>query len=142
MVAVNRPIPGPSGERPPTTAISPRGQELDLVAVAKLTCSAYDAEFADERARYGPAGMQWCLHDNQHLLNWAVMSLTYGISFEHELAWLAGILERRAFPLERLARDLELLSSALTSTYPDEQEVAERIKEGAAFIASRPTFIS
>jgi hypothetical protein len=86
--------------------------------------------------------MQWCLHDNQHLLNWAVMSLTHGISFENELAWLAGILEHRQFPLERLVHNLELLSSALSTTYPDEQEVAERIKEGEAFIASRPTFIS
>ncbi len=112
------------------------------MAVAELTCSAYDAEFPDERARYGPAGMQWCLHDNRHLLNWAVMSLTYGISFEHELAWLAGILEQRAFPLARLVRDLELLTTAFVSTYPDEQEVAERIKQAAAFIASRSTFIS
>lgn len=139
---MNKTIRGPSGEKPPTSAISPRGRELDLVAVAKLTCSAYDAEFSDERARYGPAGMQWCLHDDQHLLNWAVMSLTYGTSFEEELAWLAGVLEHRAFPLERLVRDLELLSSALSTTYPDEQEVAERIKQGAGFIASHPTFIS
>ncbi|MGO9956027.1 MAG: hypothetical protein ACLP50_08600 [Solirubrobacteraceae bacterium] len=139
---MNRPIPGPSGEKPPSSAISPRGEELDLVAVAKLTCSAYDAEFSDERARYGPAGLQWCRHDNQHLLNWAVISLTYGISFENELAWLARILEHRQFPLQRLARDLELLSGALTTAYPDEQEVAERIKEGAAFIARHSTFIS
>jgi hypothetical protein len=89
---VNTPISGPSGEKPPTTATSPNGQQLDLVAVATATCSAYDAEFPDERGHYGPAGMQWCLHDNQHLLNWAVLSFTYGISFEKELAWLAGIL--------------------------------------------------
>ena len=136
------PISGPGGEKPPTTATSPHGQQLDLVAVATLTCSAYDAEFPDERGRYGPAGMQWCLHDNQHLLNWAVLSLTYGISFEKELAWLAGILEHRNFPLERLERDLELLSTALTTSYPEEKEVADRIKQGAAFIASRRTFIS
>ncbi len=139
---MNRSIPGPSGERPPTSATSPHGLELDLVAVAEITCSAYDAEFSDERARYGPAGMQWCLHDNQHLLNWAVLSLTYGISFEKELAWLAGVLEHRKFPLNRLVRDLELLSTSVTTSYPDETEVADRIKEGAAFIASRSTFIS
>ena len=111
------------------------------MAVATLACSAYDAEFPDERERYGPAGMQWCRHDNQHLLNWAVLSLTAGIDFEKELAWLASILEHRNFPLDRLARNLDLLSDAVQASYPDEHDVIDRIRDGAAFISSRSTFI-
>ena len=31
----------------------------------------YRAEFPDEEERYGDAGNAWCVHDNQHILNWA-----------------------------------------------------------------------
>jgi len=85
--------------------------------------------------------MQWCRHDNQHVLNWAVLSLTDGVDFEQELAWLARILEHRDFPLDRLARSLQLLSATVKTSYPDEGEVAGQITAGAAFISSRPTFI-
>jgi len=37
---------------------------VDLVARAEEACVAYDAEFPDERQRYGPAEMEWCRHDN------------------------------------------------------------------------------
>jgi hypothetical protein len=57
--------------------------------------------------------MQWCVHDNQHVLNWAVLSRADAIDFDQELAWLARILEHRDFPLDRLARSLELLSQAV-----------------------------
>jgi hypothetical protein len=59
--------------------------------------------FPDERERYGPAGAEWCRHDSQHLLNWAVLSLTQDLDYERELSWLARVLEARNFPLPRLA---------------------------------------
>jgi len=126
---------------PPETVIAPHGEELDLVAIARETCASYDSEFPDERERYGPAGADWCRHDCQHLLNWAVLSLTEALDFEAQLAWLARVLEARDFPLSRLARGLELLAQAVRDAVPGEPEVATRLDAGAAFVASRPTFL-
>ncbi|HTP22902.1 MAG TPA: hypothetical protein VMJ65_25065 [Solirubrobacteraceae bacterium] len=131
----------PSGMPPPEAVISPHGQELDLVALARDTCVTYDAEFPDERERYGPAGAEWCRHDCQHLLNWAVLSLTEALDFEAQLAWLARVLEARDFPIPRLARCLEMLAHAVRDAVPDEPEVAARLDIGAEFVASRPSFL-
>ena len=120
--------------------MSPHGEELDLVAIAQDTCASYDSEFPDERERYGPAGADWCRHDCQHLLNWAVLSLTAALDFEAQLAWLARVLEARDFPLPRLARCLELLGQAVRGGLPGEPEVAARLDAGAAFVGSRASF--
>ena len=127
---------------PPEHVTGPRGRRIDLVAIARRTCVAYDNEFPDERERYGPAGAEWCRHDTQHLLNWAVLSLTQDVDFERELAWLARILEARDFPLPRLARCLELLAQTTRESVPDVPQVAERVQHGAGFIASHESFLS
>ena len=127
---------------PPLRAVSPLGEELDLEALAQETCRAYDAEFPDERERYGAAGMQWCVHDNQHVLNWAALSLTGHLPFLEEIAWLARVLEARDFPLDRLARSLELCAETMERRLPQEQAFADRLREGATFVRSRPSFRS
>jgi hypothetical protein len=131
----------PSGMPPPETATGPHGEELDLVAIARDTCSGYAAAFPDERERYGPAGADWCRHDCQHLLNWAVLSLTEALDFEAQLAWLARVLEARDFPIARLARCLELLAQVVRDTVPDETEVAAQLDAGAAFVSSHASFL-
>lgn len=88
--------------------IGTRGPSLDLIALATEICRRYREEFPDERGRYGDAGLQWCVHDNQHLLNWAVEATNGHLDVNFEVSWLASVLEARGFPIERLARDLEL----------------------------------
>jgi hypothetical protein len=127
---------------PPERVTGPGGRRLDLVEIARQTCIAYDHEFPDERQRYGSAGAQWCRHDSQHLLNWAVLSLTEGLDYERELSWLARVLEARDFPLSRLARCLELLAQTTRESAPDEAQVAERLQHGAVFIGSRESFLA
>ena len=122
---------------PPETVTGPHGEKLDLVALARDTCVSYDAEFPDERERYGPAGADWCRHDCQHLVNWAVLSLTEALDFNAQLAWLARVLEARDFPIARLTRCLEMLAQAVRDTVPDEPDVAARLGAGAEFVASR-----
>ena len=122
---------------PPVVATSPLGDELELRALAKETCSAYDAEFPDERERYGPAGIQWCVHDVQHILNWAALSLTGSLAFLEQIAWLARILEGRDFPLDRLARGLELCAQTLDQHHPRERALVARLLEGATFVRSQ-----
>jgi hypothetical protein len=138
---MSRRVAQPSGMPPPEHVRSPHGVEIDLAALARETCASYDSEFPDERERYGPAGAAWCRHDCQHLLNWAVLSLTVELDYAAQLAWLARVLEARDFPLARLARCLELLALAVRAWLPHEPEVAARIEAGAAFVASRPSFM-
>lgn len=133
--------PAPPGGQPAPTTVNLAGQRLDLVSLARETCERYQLEFPDERGRYGPAGMQWCQHDNQHVLNWAALSLRELVDFEQQLAWLARVLESRAFPLERLVRSLELLSETVRRTQPPQVELADRIDAGASFVASRQSFL-
>jgi diguanylate cyclase (GGDEF)-like protein len=135
---VKRSVAPPKGMAPPATAKTPGGACIDLAAIAAEVCTAYAAEFSDERERYGPAGQQWCRHDNQHLLNWAVLSLSGQADFERELTWLASVLEGRGFPLPRLARDIELLAATVARRLPDEPELRERVLGGAAFVRSLP----
>lgn len=71
------------------------------------------AEFPDEQDRYGDAGLAWCVHDNQHILNWAVNERNGYGGFERQLTWLGGGLEARDFPLDRLARNLEIGAEVL-----------------------------
>jgi hypothetical protein len=80
--------------------------------------------------------MAWCVHDNQHLLNWAVAeSNGYG-GFERQLAWLAAVLEARDFPLERLARNLDIPATVLDKlgTHLGPSEI---LADGARFVRSR-----
>ena len=127
----------PSGAPAPVTAVLRDGEALDLRALAHEICRRYRDEFPDEQARYGDAGMAWCLHDNQHLLNWAVTeSNGYG-GFERQLTWLANVLEARDFPLERLARDLDIAAAVLDELGTGRRGPAEVLAGGARFVRSR-----
>ena len=131
----------PSGYPPPIAAELRDGATLDLRALAEEICSRYRSEFPDEHERYGDAGVAWCLHDNQHILTWAVTEANGYGGLERQLAWLAGVLEAREFPLERLARDLEIAAEVLEARPPPERVVAEPLTEGARFVRSRPSFL-
>jgi len=120
----------PSGTQAPRVASGPDG-EIDLVALAHEVCRRYDGEFPDERERYGPAGMAWCEHDNQHLLNWAVADVHAGVvDLDAQVAWLARVLAARDFPLERLARNLELCADVATDALGD-AALAERLRDAS-----------
>jgi len=122
----------PSGSPPPVTAELRDGTHLDLRALAEEVCRRYRAEFPDEERRYGDAGRAWCVHDNQHILNWAVTEANGFGGLERQLVWLAGVLEARDFPLERLARDLEIAAAVLP-------ELADTLASGASFVRARTT---
>ena len=116
----------PGGMTPPARAAL-AGREIDLVAHAREICSRYRAEYPDEQERYGDAGMAWCLHDNQHILNWAVGARNGLVDMERELAWLARVLAARDFPLDRLARDLEIAAEVAPA-------LADELEAGARFV--------
>jgi hypothetical protein len=125
----------PSGAAPPEAAQLDGGELLDLRALAEEICSRYRAEFPDERERYGDAGIAWCIHDNQHILNWAVTEANGLGGFERQVGWLAGVLGARDFPLDRLARDLEIAAAVLEES--GARRPAEVVADGARLVNSR-----
>ena len=132
----------PSGYPPPSTGRLREGEVLDLRALAEDICARYRAEFPDERERYGDAGLAWCVHDNQHILNWAVNERNGYGGFERQLTWLGGVLEARDFPLDRLARNLEIGAGVLENDGAAAgTELAAILSAGARLVRSRSTFL-
>ena len=135
-----RPAP-PSGQPPPRQVALADGTEVDLEAVATEVCARYAAEYPDERERYGDAGRDWCVHDNQHLVNWAVLDTREYVSLEDQVSWLAKVLEAREFPLDRLARDLDIAADVVGERVPGGGPVAAALARAGAMVRSRPTFL-
>jgi hypothetical protein len=131
----------PSGYPPPVSAELHGGETLDLRALAQEICARYRAEFPDEQQRYGDAGTAWCVHDNQHILNWAVTELNGYGGFDRQLAWLGGVLEARDFPLDRLARNLDIAAAVSADKLERADQLAEILLRGARFVRSRSTFL-
>jgi hypothetical protein len=103
------------GGAAPPAAVHVHGTAIPLAPIADLICSRYRVEFPDERARYGDAGMAWCRHDNQWLLSWAVNDVLGATDLGEQVQWLARLLHARDFPLDRLARDLEIAAEVVVS---------------------------
>jgi hypothetical protein len=135
-----RPAP-PSGQPPPIRAEMADGTAVDLAALAAEVCARYRGEYPDEEERYGEAGHLWCLHDNQHLLNWAVLDTLGYVVMDEQVAWLAKVLEAREFPLDRLARDLDIAAEVLGERVPGSDAVGAALTRAAAMVRSRPTFL-
>jgi hypothetical protein len=127
----------PSGAAPPTRAVLVGADApIELVPLAEEICRRYRDEFPDEEGRYGDAGMAWCVHDNQHILGWAVGARNGYVNLRKELAWLARVLEARDFPIERLARNLEI-AAAVAAELP----IADDLAAAAAFIREKKSFL-
>jgi len=130
----------PRGYPPPVNA-ELDGSRIDLRILAQEICARYRAEFPDEQQRYGDAGIAWCVHDNQHILNWAVTELNGYGGFERQLAWLAGVLEARDFPLDRLARNLDIAAAVSEDALERGEQLSELLLAGARFVRSQASFL-
>lgn len=122
---------------PPVEVELPSGEVLDLVALATRVSDRYEEEFPDELARYGAAGRLWCLHDNQHLLNWAAWQLGGHVVLREQVDWLAGVLAARDYPLDRLARDLEICADVVTAEVAGGTELAALLADAAISVRER-----
>lgn len=133
----------PSGQPPPTSASLGAGEPIDLVTLAGEICRRYRQEFADEAETYGDAGYAWCVHDNQHLLNWAAGAVRGIIEMNPEVAWLAKVLEARQFPIDRLARNLDIAADVSRTHVHGRQgeQLAAVLARAATFVRSRHTFL-
>jgi hypothetical protein len=103
---------------PTASSTSRSGNLTARPVIAREIARRHRLEFPDEADRYGERGLEWCVYDNQWLLSWAIMATAGWDDFHARLAWLAwlaGILESRGYPLARLARDLEIAADVTTA---------------------------
>ena len=134
---MSRPVAPPSGWPAPTTA-SLAGREIALEPLAQATADRYFEEFPEDLTRYGDAARQWEIHDTQHCLNWAVLDVEQSASLEREIAWLANILRSRDFPLEHLARNLELAADVVDGQLgAPGAAVVERLRSSAVGVRAQ-----
>jgi hypothetical protein len=61
----------------------------------------------------------------------------------YEVGWLASVLEARDFPLERLARNLDIAADVVLEAVHGAfgKALADVLAEAASFVRSRGTFL-
>jgi hypothetical protein len=88
---------------PPVKATLPDGVVVDLGPLAREITDRHLRRHPEDTERYGDLAREWGVHDNQHLVNWAVLDVGGALSFEEQAAWLANVLGSRGYPLANLA---------------------------------------
>ena len=105
--------PAPPGGWPPPPEASLDGVPVDLDGLARAVSDRYFVAYPEDLERYGELAREWEIHDTQHLLNWAIGDVEGFVDLEHQVAWLAGVLEAREFPVEHLAGNLDLAADVV-----------------------------
>jgi hypothetical protein len=135
---MSRPPAAPSGGAPPVSVALPDGSHLTLAPLAEEIARRHRREFPDEADRYGDRGLEWCVYDNTWLLSWAILDAAGWGDFDAQLMWLAGILESRGYPVDRLARDLEIAADVTTDALVGEPgPVRQVLLAGAEAVRER-----
>jgi hypothetical protein len=131
---VSRPVAPPSGSPPPASATL-AGRRIDLTALAEAVAARYFEEFPGDLERYGDAARAWEIHDTAHCLQWAVLDVERLASLQRQVDWLTNVLQARGFPLDQLARNLDLAAAVVEERLgEDGAAVAERLRSAAAAV--------
>ena len=131
---MNRTIP-PSGVNPPQTFELEDGTEVDLGPLASQLCELYYEIYPDDLQRYGAAGRAWAEHDSRYLLAWGLEDARAGtVDCVEQIQWLGRVLANRSFPIERLARHVELTAAVTRNSGLGEvgDRAATRMSEAAS----------
>jgi hypothetical protein len=103
----------PSGASAPATALAGDGSVIDLEPLAREICTRFWLRFGDQLDPAHADG-EWCRHDNQYLLAWAIQEARDGtVSLVDQTAWLVRVLDARSFPIALLAEDLEIAADVV-----------------------------
>src|SRR4051795_12216666 len=131
---MSRRVAPPSGS-PAPSSVELAGQEIALAPLAQSVAERYFHEFPEDLERYGDAARAWETHDTSHCLQWAILDAEGLADLGCEIDWLAGILEARGFPLEHLARNLELAADVVDQRLgATGKAVALRLRAAAAAV--------
>jgi hypothetical protein len=115
-----------------------RGARVELTSLAEAVADRYFKAFPEDLERYGEAARAWETHDTLHCLQWAVLDVEGLADLGREIAWLAGVLDARGFPLEHLAHNLELAADVFQERLDATGgEVAQRLRSAAAAVRQR-----
>ena len=127
----------PSGPPAPTVARL-AGSVTALAPLAEAITARYLAEFPEDVERHGEATPEWCRHDNQWLLSWAVDDVRGATDLVEQAQWLARVLHVRGIRVSRLARDLEIASEVVRpgAFGAGSEAVAERLHAAARTVAA------
>jgi hypothetical protein len=120
----------PSGMPPPTSAATPAGERVELVPLAEAVAVRHLDQHPEDVARYGrDLAWQWCVHDMQHVLAWAISDQ----DFEGQLTWLARVLDARDYPVNNLVDCTLTAADVVEAQVPgrDGREVAQRMRAAA-----------
>ena len=131
--------PAPPGGWPPPPEADAGGVPVDLTR-SPARADRYFEAYPEDLERYGELAREWEIHDTQHLLNWAIGDVEGFVDLEHQVAWLAGVLEARDFPVEHLAANLDLAADVVAARAGG-PAVAERLRAAAAHVRDTPTFL-
>jgi len=131
----------PPGGWPPPEHARLDGRDVALVPLANAISERYFERYPEDLERYGELARQWEVHDTQHLLNWAIGDVEGHVDLERQVAWLAGVLEARDFPLGHLAGNLELAADVVEDELGDAAALAGRLRDAAAHVRGRETFL-
>ena len=123
----------PSGS-PPPTAVTLDERRIELAPVLDKIADRYFAEFPGDLERYGDPARDWELHDTAHCINWAALEVRGFASLDDNITWLANVLRARDFPLEQLARNLELAAEVCDEQLSE--AVAARLRAAATLVRS------
>jgi hypothetical protein len=122
------------GGSPPPTAVTLGERQVELAPLLETIADRYFAEFPGDVERYGELAREWELHDTAHCINWAALDVRGFASLDRNISWLANILRARDFPLEQLARNLELAADVCADEL--DQAVAARLRNAAPMVRS------
>lgn len=128
--------PRPPGGAPPPSRTLVGGREIALEPLARAVCRRYRREHADEQARYGSAGEAWCVHDTLYVLAWAADDVRLGgAQLLGNVAWLARVLDARRFPVDRLARNLQIAADVVADAgFAEADALAARLRAASSAV--------
>lgn len=119
------------------TATLPDGVLLELRPLACEITDRHLRRHPEDVERYGDVAREWGIHDNQHLVNWAVLDTRGVLSFPEQLRWLANVLGSRGYPLANLADNLQtgaqVMREHVTSAHTT--QLAGRLEAGAQVVS-------
>ena len=122
------------GGSPPPTAVTLGERRIELAPLLEAIADRYFAEFPGDLERYGTVAREWELHDTAHCINWAALDVKGFASLDRNIAWLANVLRARDFPVEQLARNLELAADVCAGELGE--GVAARLRSAASLVRS------
>lgn len=128
----------PGGMAPPAIAELPDGTVIELQPLAEQICELHLRLHPEDVARYGrELAREWCVHDNQHMLAWAIEDR----DLRGQVAWLAGVLDARGYPVANLVDNVLQAAHILDLQLPAAvaEPIARRMREAVADLGGGTT---